>query len=96
MSQPLSPSFTCSYSPNVPELLQQLNCTLALSTFQAGKVILLSAIDANKLVQLPRSFARPMGLATDAHRLAIATAAEVIVLANAPEMAPNYPPKPGV
>lgn len=96
MNQPPPPPFACSYSPNVPELLQQLNCTLALSTFQAGKVILLSAVDADKLVQLPRNFARPMGLATDAYRLAIATEAEVVVLANAPDMAPNYPPKPNV
>ena len=90
------PPFTCSYSPNVPELLEQLNCTLALSTFQAGKVIMLSAIDAERLIQLPRNFVRPMGLATDAHRLAIATEAEVVVLTNASEMAPNFPPKPNV
>ena len=96
MSQPPPPPFACSYSSNVPELLQRLNCTLALSTFQAGKVILLSAVDANKLIQLPRNFARPMGLATDAHRLAIATEAEVVVLANVSEMAPNYPPKHNV
>jgi len=37
-----------------------------------------------------------MGLATDAHRLAIATQDEVLVLANASNMAANYPPKPYV
>ena len=86
--------FTCTYSPNLPELLQQLGCTLALSTFQAGKVIFLSAVDEHRLIQLPRSFRRPMGLATDQHRLAIATQEEVLVLANDARMAPNYPPKP--
>ncbi len=86
--------FSCTYSPNLPELLQQLNCTLALSTFQAGKVIFLSATSADKLIQLPRSFASPMGLATDEHRLAIATKEEVLLLANASSMAPNYPVKP--
>lgn len=88
------PPFSCTYSPNLPELLQQLNCTLALSTFQAGKVIFLSATTADKLIQLPRNFNRPMGLATDEHRLAIATQEEVVLLSNASSMAPNYPVKP--
>ena len=88
--------FSCTYSPNLPELLRQLHCTIVLSTFQASKVILLSAVSDDKIIQLPRHFVRPMGLATDAHRLAIATENEVVVLANAPDMAPNYPPKPGV
>ena len=96
MTQRTAPAapFTCTYSPNLPELLQQLGCTLALSTFQAGKVIFLSAVDEHKLIQLPRTFRRPMGLATDQHRLAIATQEEVLVLANDARMAPNYPPKP--
>lgn len=95
LTSPPAP-FSCTYSPNIPELLQQLNCTLALSTFQAGKVIFLSAVDEHKLIQLPRTFRRPMGLATDERRLAIATQDEVLVLANDPNMAPNYPPKPRV
>ena len=91
--QPPAP-FSCTYSPNLPELLQQLHCTLVLSTFQAGKVIFLSAVNDEKLIQLPRTFRRPMGLATDRRRLAIATQDEVLVLTNDPNMAPNYPPKP--
>ncbi|MEL7003126.1 MAG: hypothetical protein AAFN93_10370, partial [Bacteroidota bacterium] len=37
---------------NLPELLHQLGCSLAISTYQAGKVIFISAKDANTLVQL--------------------------------------------
>jgi len=51
----LSP-FSCSYSPNVPELLQSLNCTIALSTYQAGKLVFLSAKNNDSLIQLPRTF----------------------------------------
>jgi len=66
-----------------------------LSTYQAGKVILLSAT-AKGLVQLPRTFQKPMGLALSGHRLAIATRYEVVVLANAPGLAAHYPNSPGV
>lgn len=93
MSQPLPP-FSCTYSPNVPELLQQLNCTLAISTYQAGKVIMISAKDANNLVQLPRNFQKPMGMAFKDKKLAIATKDEVLILGNSPQMAPNYPKQP--
>lgn len=93
MSAPLPP-FSCIHSPNVPELLKQLNCTIAISTYQAGKVILISAADEDRLIQLPRQFNKPMGLAVKDNRLAIATKDEVVLLANASKMAMNYPKKP--
>ncbi|MDM8559200.1 DUF4915 domain-containing protein [Candidatus Parabeggiatoa sp. HSG14] len=77
----LSP-FSCTHTPNFPDILAQLDCTLLLSTYQAGKVILLSA-KADGLVQLPRTFKKPMGIAVNEHRLTVATQEEVIVLANA-------------
>ena len=49
------PPFSCTYTPNIPELLAELNCSLVISTYQAGKVIFLSAEDGG-LVQLPRTF----------------------------------------
>ncbi len=51
MQQPLPP-FSLSGSPNVPELLTQLRCTLAVSTCQAGKVIFIRARDEKNLMQL--------------------------------------------
>lgn len=90
------PPFSCTYSPNFPELLLQLNCSLAFSTYQAGKVVFLSARNDHSLVQLPRTFDRAMGLAVHGDQMAIATKDEVIVLANAPELAATYPKNPGV
>ena len=87
-------AFTCTHSPNLPDLLQKLNCSLAISTYQAGKVVLISAVDNNRLIQLPRTFEKPMGIATDGTRLAVATMTEVIVFNNARRMAPNYPKQP--
>jgi uncharacterized protein (TIGR03032 family) len=88
------PPFSCSYSPNLPELLMQLRCTIALSTFQAGKVIFLSPQDEETLVQLPRNFAKPMGIALEGGKMAIACLDEVLVLANSPALATHYPKKP--
>ncbi len=86
--------FSCQYTPNFPELLLQLNCTLAISTFQAGKVIFISPKDENHLVQLPRTFHKPMGIAIEGNRMAIATKNEVTILQNAPELGTHYPKKP--
>lgn len=90
MSTPLPP-FSCTHSPNLPKLLYQLNCTIAISTYQAGKIIFISAVNDNQLVQLPRNFQKPMGMAFEGKKMAVATAFEVIVLGNVPAMAPNYP-----
>jgi uncharacterized protein (TIGR03032 family) len=81
-------------SPEMPELLWKLNCTLALSTYQAGKVIFLSALNKNEIVQLPRDFEKAMGLAVSGQRLAVATKNEVVVLANSKALAINYPGSP--
>lgn len=91
---PTVAAFACTHSPNLPEILGRLNCSLALSTYQAGKVVIVSAIDGDRLIQLPRTFPKPMGIAADRSRLAIATLTEVIVFNNATRMAPNYPRKP--
>jgi uncharacterized protein (TIGR03032 family) len=91
-----APPFACTYTPNVPELLQQLGCTIALSTYQAGKVVLLSSVDGEKLVQLPRTFQKPMGIALEEGRLAIATKDEITIFRNSTGLAAHYPAKPGV
>lgn len=93
MAQPLPP-FTCTYPPAFSQLLYDLGCTIAITTYQAGKVIFISAQDPDRLVQLPRTFDKPMGMALDKKQLAIATHHEVVVLTNAPEMAMNYPKQP--
>ena len=98
MNQPATPvaPFSCTYSAHVPELLQKLNCTLAISTYQAGKLIFLSAKDENTLVQLPRTFARPMGIAenTAKDKIALAAKDEILVFANSTALAQHYPKSP--
>ncbi|MEM9888215.1 MAG: TIGR03032 family protein [Bacteroidota bacterium] len=92
-TNPPSP-FSCRYAPNLPELLLQLNCTIALTTYQAGKLIFISAVDENNLVQLPRTFAKAMGVALHNDKLAVATKNELVVLKNDPRLATSYPKSP--
>jgi len=79
----------------VPELLMKLNCSLAISTYQAGKLIFLSPKNEDHLVQLPRTFEKPMGIALSdgTDKMAIACKDEVIVLSNSEQLAASYPKK---
>lgn len=88
--------FSCKYTPQLPELLLHLNCSIAISTYQAGKLIFLSPMDENSLIQLPRSFDKVMGIALhhDGSRLALACRDEIILFSNSKELARHYPNAP--
>lgn len=88
-----SQPFSLTYTPNIPELLYDLKFTLVLSTFQAGKLIFLSAIDREKIIQLPRTFDNAMGVAISDSKMAVACKSELVVLKNFPQLAKNYPAK---
>ncbi|WP_281616332.1 TIGR03032 family protein [Flammeovirga sp. SubArs3] len=87
--------FACHYSPQVPELLHKLGCTIALSTYQAGKLIYLSSEDGTVIHQLPRTFDKPMGIGLnhDASKIALACKDEVMIFSNSKELAKHYPKK---
>ena len=77
------------------EWLQESGGSLAVSTYQAGKLLMIGS-DQGQLRLLPRHFDKPMGLAVKAETLALATKTEVILFANAPTLAATYlPDKPG-
>jgi uncharacterized protein (TIGR03032 family) len=88
--------FTCNYTPQIPELLLNLNCSIAISTYQAGKLVLISPKDENSLVQLPRHFEKLMGIAEDKKKdkLALACKDQVIIFSNSKDLAIHYPKSP--
>lgn len=91
----LSP-FSCRYTPNVPELLNKLQISLVISTYQAGKVVFLSPVDDEKIIQLPRTLQKPMGIGIrDNDHLAVACLNEVITFKNSADLARTYPKSPG-
>jgi uncharacterized protein (TIGR03032 family) len=94
-NQDLSP-FSCTYSAHVPEILQRLNCTIAITTYQAGKLVFISAKDSENIVQLPRTFDKPMGFAEDCEndKIALVCKDEIMVFSNSSDLALYYPNAP--
>ncbi len=85
--------FTCSFTPQLSELLFKLNCSIAISTYQAGKLIFISPVDAERITQLPRDFAKPMGFEISGDKLILATKDEIVCFENSKELATHYPNK---
>jgi len=86
--------FSARYTPQVPELLNKLNCSIVLSTYQAGKVVVISPHpDNEKLITLPRTFQKPMGIAIKGDKMVISIKDEVIVFQNSKQLAEHYPNK---
>lgn len=88
-------SIIMAHSPEMPGLLRDLGVTLAITTYQAGKLIFVSATQEGAgLVQLPRSFDRAMALAIHGDRLLLSTRETVEVYAAEPRLAGDYPRQP--
>ena len=93
MPTKIEPNFKISYSGNVPDLLAKLNCSLIISTYQAGKLIFICP-SKNKLLQIPKHFKKPMGIEYKDGKLAIASIDEITIFNNSKKLAINYPKKP--
>ncbi len=78
-SQPLRSKHT----PNFPGLLQQLGISVLVTTYQAGKLVILRS-DGALVHSHFRTFQRPMGLAADRSRLAVGTVNGVHYFRNMP------------
>ncbi len=79
----------CRASPGLPEWLATTGGSLAITTYQAGKLVFVSW-DGQQVKILPRHFEKPMGLAIDGPQMALATRHQVWILANAPLLAPDF------
>lgn len=85
----------CDTSASFASWLAALGGSLVVSTYQAGKVALLGW-DGLQIRHLMREFDKPLGLAVDDDRLALATRHEVWMFANCPVLAEGYlPQQPG-
>jgi uncharacterized protein (TIGR03032 family) len=79
------------HTANFGRLLEQLGITLLVSTYQAGKLVLLRA-DGGVINTHFRSFDVPMGVACDGERLAVGTAVEIREFHNVPAVARKLEP----
>jgi uncharacterized protein (TIGR03032 family) len=79
------------YTLNLPALLSELRISLLVSTYQAGKLVLV-AVDQGQLVFSFHSFLRAMGVAVRPDRIAVGAQNEIWFLRGAPELAPRTEP----
>ena len=84
--------FSAKYSPEFPKLLNKLGGTIMFTTYQSGKVIMLSSDDEN-ISQLVRDFDRPMGITLYNDLMAIALRNNVTMFKDSKELAKTYPNK---
>jgi len=75
------------FTENFPEILRQIGASVFVTTYQAGKLVMLRAEEDGGLNTHFRGFNKPMGLAIDGDRLAIGTALEIWEYHNAPAVA---------
>ena len=72
------------YTPRLPEILTHLNASILVTTYQAGKLLVLGA-HAGKLTISFLDYEQPMGLAVSPERIAIGTRKQIHFLVPAHE-----------
>src|SRR6516162_9114962 len=90
-NSPTAVEFHYQQTDNFAPLLQQLNISLLVTTYQANKLLVVRAAQSG-LSTLVRTFERPMGLAVDGGRMALGTRNQIWFLRNAPDIAPRVEP----
>jgi Domain of unknown function (DUF4915) len=79
------------HTSNLPGLLRGLGASLLVTTYQAGRLVILRP-DGEALNTHFRAFPKPMGLAVQGDRLAVGTALEVWEYHNVPAVARKLEP----
>lgn len=81
--------FECQPDSGFMEWLARSGGSLAVSTYQAGKLLLLGW-NGNQISLLLRHFDKPMGLDANTERMVLATRNALLAFGNAPALAPHY------
>jgi uncharacterized protein (TIGR03032 family) len=95
MDHPVPPSdaraevIRCDVSGAFPQWMSQAGGSVAITTYQAGKVALIGW-DGRQVTALFRDFEKPMGLAVEGARLMLATRHQVLLFADAPLLARTF------
>src|SRR5262249_37337899 len=79
------------HTTNFPALLRQLGASLLVTTYQAGKLVLVRD-EGNHLNTHLRVFQTPMGMALAGDRLALGTQLQVWEFVDVPAVAAKLPP----
>src|SRR5262245_17142201 len=79
------------HTTNFPAILEQLQSSLLVTTYQAGKLVVVRA-DGGVINTHFRAFNKPMGMAVGRDRLAIGTATDVWEFRNVPAVTAKLDP----
>ena len=79
------------HTSNFPEILHRLGISLVVSTYQAGKLIVLRA-DGEYINTHFRIFQKPMGIAANRHKIALGCSNQIWELSNIPAVATKVEP----
>lgn len=88
--------FNYQHTKSFAQIMYALKSSLVLSTYQTGKVVMFSPKNETQMIQLPRNFRKPMGVASHDKHLAIACLNEVVLTHRSTNAAKAYPKKPDV
>ncbi len=89
-ADPSSAAFGSVHTDSFAQLLARLGISVAVTTYQAGKLILLRAGAGDGLLNTHfRNFKKPMGIAANGGRLAVGTATEILEFHNVPAVSPK-------
>ena len=80
------------HSTNLPDILRRLEIVLAISTYQAGRLVIARAEPDGGLNTHFFGFSRPMGLAVDQGRLVLGTQCTIDEFRNMPALCPRLDP----
>jgi uncharacterized protein (TIGR03032 family) len=85
-SEPIEQALASVHTTGFPDLLRKLGACLLVTTYQAGKLVILRPDGATINTHF-RTFNRPMGLAVDRERLVIGARMEIATFRNMPDVA---------
>jgi uncharacterized protein (TIGR03032 family) len=89
---PASATLRAAHSADFPALLRELDISLLVTTYQAGKLVIVRD-EGDHLNAHFRAFPSPMGMALNGDRLAIGTKAQVWEFVNVPAVAAKLEPR---
>lgn len=81
------------YSASLPDFLYQEKASLIFSTYQAGKVLFVSSVAGKALNIYAKNFDRPMGIAINSNKLAIAHKSKIDFFSGSNILAKSFPSK---
>src|SRR5688572_9063779 len=91
VAPPGSVAVRYEHTPNFAPLLQQLQATLLISTYQAGKLVVVGVHDGALAFSF-HNFEQAMGLAVQRQRIAVGSRRQVWILRAAHDLGPRIKP----